>query len=77
MLERQKRDIEFALAELRRAYSDHYLRALGAGETAAGCDVPQPGCGTPCASRCFPRAPAAAIDGIHARLARFRRGQPA
>ncbi|MEA2937313.1 MAG: hypothetical protein QOC56_817 [Alphaproteobacteria bacterium] len=28
LLERQKRDIETALAELRRAYSSHYLRAL-------------------------------------------------
>lgn len=31
-LERQKRAIEFALAELRRTYSAHYLGLLGRGE---------------------------------------------
>jgi DNA-binding transcriptional MerR regulator len=33
-LERQKRDIEAALAELRRVYSSHYLRALESGGSA-------------------------------------------
>lgn len=32
LLERQKRAIEFALTELRRTYSDHYLASLSRGE---------------------------------------------
>jgi len=36
LLERQKRTIEAALAELRRLYSSHYLRTLAGGEPEAG-----------------------------------------
>ena len=36
LLERQKREIEAALAELRRAYSDYYLDALGCEKRDAG-----------------------------------------